>query len=108
MIFKNLHKYFFHKEPSKQSPSFMIVGAQKAGTTALFNYLSQHTKILPTETKELHFFHCDIALRNTVKEATAFAIQTSVQTERAGVSIRLGGVIFYPLRISENIKSIPE
>ncbi|MCW5898885.1 MAG: sulfotransferase [Flavobacteriales bacterium] len=37
-------------------PSFIIIGAQKSGTTHLFNVLSKHPSILPPKRKELHFF----------------------------------------------------
>lgn len=37
-------------------PNFTIVGAQKAGTTALYEYLSKHPQIQPTKEKELHYF----------------------------------------------------
>lgn len=37
-------------------PEFIIVGAQKAGTTSLHSYLSQHQKILSGLKKEIHFF----------------------------------------------------
>ncbi len=37
-------------------PSFFVVGAQKAGTTALHYYLSQHPDIFLPEIKETHFF----------------------------------------------------
>jgi len=37
-------------------PDFMIIGAQRSGTTSLFYYLSQHPQILPSFTKEVHFF----------------------------------------------------
>jgi hypothetical protein len=38
-------------------PSFLIIGAQKAGTTSLFNYLIQHPDILPSVVKkEPHYF----------------------------------------------------
>ena len=37
-------------------PDFLIVGAQKAGTTSLFDYLRQHPRISPSLTKEVHFF----------------------------------------------------
>jgi hypothetical protein len=37
-------------------PSFLIIGAQKAGTTALYDYLSQHPRIVPSRDKELGFF----------------------------------------------------
>jgi hypothetical protein len=37
-------------------PKFLIIGAQKAGTTALFSYLSKHPGAVGSETKELGFF----------------------------------------------------
>lgn len=37
-------------------PHFIIIGAQKAGTTSLFYYLSQHPQIIPSIEKEVHFF----------------------------------------------------
>ncbi len=39
------------------SPSFLIIGAQKSGTTSLFRYLTQHSSIVPpVNNKELHYF----------------------------------------------------
>lgn len=40
------------------SPAFIIIGAQKAGTTGLFNILKQH-KSLHAKNKELHYFSND-------------------------------------------------
>ena len=37
-------------------PNFIIIGAQKCGTTSLFNYLSEHPDIYPSYPKEVHFF----------------------------------------------------
>src|SRR5256885_4268194 len=37
-------------------PKFLIVGAQKAGTTALYYYLAEHPNILPSSDKEIFFF----------------------------------------------------
>ena len=39
--------------------SFVVVGAQKSGTTALFHFLSQHPDIVVPDAKELHFFDDD-------------------------------------------------
>ncbi len=36
----------------------MILGAQKAGTTALYIYLAKHPEIVAAENKEPHFFDC--------------------------------------------------
>lgn len=37
-------------------PDFMIVGAQKAGTTGLFDILIQHSRLRCAGTKEIHYF----------------------------------------------------
>lgn len=37
-------------------PDFIIIGAQRAGTTSLFNYLAQHPNIYPSFPKEVHYF----------------------------------------------------
>lgn len=39
-----------------QAPDFLIVGAQKAGTTSLYNCLKQHPAVLPARKKEIHYF----------------------------------------------------
>lgn len=40
----------------RRLPDFIIVGAQKAGTSSLFYYLKQHPDITPSLTKEVHYF----------------------------------------------------
>jgi len=37
-------------------PSFMIIGAQKAGTTSLYHYLNLHPDLVGSEPKEIHYF----------------------------------------------------
>jgi hypothetical protein len=37
-------------------PDLIIIGAQKAGTTSLFYYLSQHPQLVPAIKKEIHYF----------------------------------------------------
>lgn len=43
----------------KPKLNFLIIGAQKAGTTSLAKYLSQHKSILPPKEKEFNFFNLD-------------------------------------------------
>lgn len=38
-------------------PDFLIIGAQKCGSTSLYNYVTKHPDILPAKAKELHFFN---------------------------------------------------
>ncbi len=46
--------------PSENVPSFMIIVAAKAGTTALNRYLSQHPQIFMCPLKEPQFFSTDV------------------------------------------------
>lgn len=40
----------------KKLPAFLIIGAQKAGTTSLYNYLIQHPQVEKAIEKEVHYF----------------------------------------------------
>ncbi len=42
--------------PARVLPDFVILGAQKAGTTSLYAYLCAHPDVLPAARKEVHFF----------------------------------------------------
>lgn len=42
-------------------PDFIIIGAQKGGTTSLYDYLSASPDMNPARKKELHFFDVDAA-----------------------------------------------
>jgi hypothetical protein len=37
-------------------PDFIIIGAQKSGTSSLFEYLCQHPQLVPSYVKEVHYF----------------------------------------------------
>jgi hypothetical protein len=37
-------------------PDFIVIGAQRAGTTSFFNYLCQHPEVHPSFPKEVHYF----------------------------------------------------
>lgn len=41
---------------TRKSPTFIIIGAQKCGTTSLYEYLCQHTLILRGKRRETHYF----------------------------------------------------
>lgn len=58
-VFKRLRKRLakgFVRLGYYSRPSFLIIGAQKAGTSALFSTLRQHPQLVAPERKELHFF----------------------------------------------------
>jgi hypothetical protein len=37
-------------------PAFLLIGAQKSGTTTLYDLICQHPRVLPALTKEVHYF----------------------------------------------------
>ena len=53
-IFKDVHRVPFSK--LRALPNFIIIGAQKAGTTSLYHYLGSHPQITMSSKKEVHYF----------------------------------------------------
>jgi Sulfotransferase domain len=45
--------------PVTTLPDFLIIGAQKGGTTSLADYLNAHRDVVPSQYKEVHFFDND-------------------------------------------------
>lgn len=41
---------------SRALPNFIIIGAQRSGSTSLYSYLAEHPSVSPTLHKEIHFF----------------------------------------------------
>jgi len=48
--------YRYATSPWRALPDMLIIGAQKAGTSSLHAWLSEHPQILPPFEKEVHFF----------------------------------------------------
>lgn len=45
--------------PFRLLPDFLLIGAQRGGTTSLYSYLTRHPSVLPSHHKEIHFFDQD-------------------------------------------------
>lgn len=50
------HKYRLTTAAARSLPDFVIIGAQKAGTSSLYAYLSKHPNVFAASRKEIHFF----------------------------------------------------
>lgn len=50
------HRYRMATAHRRAFPDFIIVGAQKAGTSSVYYYLRQHPRLVPSYRKEIHFF----------------------------------------------------
>ena len=54
---KNMReKYYTLTAVLRPLPNFLIIGAQKSGTTSLFHYICQHPRVFANDYKEIHFF----------------------------------------------------
>ncbi|MGD1953468.1 MAG: sulfotransferase [Leptolyngbyaceae cyanobacterium] len=42
---------------AKRTPTFLIIGVQKSGTTSIYNYLKQHPQVYMSPVKETNFFN---------------------------------------------------
>lgn len=42
--------------PFRAEPDFVIIGAQRCGTSSLYNYLTEHPRVASALYKEVHFF----------------------------------------------------
>jgi hypothetical protein len=55
-IKKNIYFDILNFKPKTLSPNFLIIGAMKAGTTSLYNYLTKHPDIFLSVIKEPGYF----------------------------------------------------
>lgn len=51
--------YYYRKltSPWRRLPDFIIIGAQKSGTSSLYYYLSQHPQLTMSVEKEIHYYN---------------------------------------------------
>ena len=59
---------------TRKRVDFFIVGAQKAGTSAIWTYLSEHPEVVLSKPKELHFFDDDARFLLTNPLATLIRV----------------------------------
>ena len=73
-------------------PNFLIIGAQRCGTTSLYNYLIQHPQIVPSSKKEVHFFDLNFHLGQSWYEKHFPEVSDNILTGEASPYY-----IFHPL-----------
>lgn len=89
-------------------PTFVIVGAAKAGTTAVYHYLSQHPHVAMSTPKELHYFSWDDrwALGQEWYESRFPHAEDAVAVGEASVSYSMNGV--YPKTLPRMFAAVPD
>ena len=89
-------------------PNFFIIGAPKAGTTALSEYLREHPQVFFSEPKEPHYFNDDFSARHTYDYETYLSYFTDVQPEHKAIG---EGSVFYlssKNAVSNILKKVPD
>lgn len=87
-------------------PDFIIIGAQKAGTKSLYNYLIQHPDVKAARRKEVHYFDLN-------HEKSASWYQSYFPLVRRAAKHRISGeaspyYIFHPLVPERIAASLPK
>lgn len=67
-------------------PAFVILGAQKAGTTALYEYLLQHPLVIPAIRKECHFLDWRWNPRAVSEGPLAWPLQEDAKSSAAAAA----------------------
>ncbi len=57
LMFTLRHGLRFLTSPLRVLPDFVVIGAKKCGTTALYDYMTQHPAIAPALKKEIYYFN---------------------------------------------------
>jgi hypothetical protein len=57
LMFSLRHGLRFLTSPLRLKPDFVVIGAKKCGTTALYDYMTQHPAIAPALKKEIYYFN---------------------------------------------------
>jgi hypothetical protein len=83
--------------------TFMIVGAQKSGTTALVSFLSQHPDIFMVPEKETHFFSTDRYFENEQTDYAEYHRFYRHYTGQRAVGEATPKYMFHP-RVAERLK----
>jgi hypothetical protein len=93
-------------------PDFLIIGAQKAGTTSLASYLAAHPGVVPSKCKEVHFF--DLNYERGVdwyRSHFPVALGQVLRSRMRGRRIQMGEAspyyIFHPLAASRAFNLLP-
>ena len=85
---------------------YLIIGAQRCGTTSLYNYMITHPQIIPAKEKEIHYF--DINFNKGLDWYLAnFPTSHSVQKKNIMTGEASPYYIFHPLTAERIFKTIP-
>lgn len=93
--------------PSRALPDFIVLGAQKAGSTSLHQYLRQHPQIFPSRKKEVHYFdlHLD---KGTIWYREHFPLRYSLKLRNAITGETSPYYLYHPHAAQRIAQLLPE
>lgn len=92
--------------PWRALPHFVIVGAQKAGTTSVYHWLSRHRGVVPARRKELHYFDAE-SHRSLGWYREQFPFRKDLRPGRI-TGEASPSYMFYPHAIRRMAQSVPD
>jgi hypothetical protein len=85
-------------------PDFLIIGAQKCGTTSLYRLLRQHSLMLPAKKKEVHFF--DVNFGRGVEWYRSHFLKPARKGDRKTITGEASPYYLYHPRAAERAASV--
>ena len=89
-------------------PAFLIIGAQKGGTTFLYNILRRHPNFMAAVKKEIHFFDTPAFRRGVDWYRTHFPQQQQRNGQRVITGEASPYYLFFPLASRRVAETIPQ
>jgi hypothetical protein len=87
-------------------PHFLIIGAQRAGTSSLYAYLSEHPDIHPAFVKEVHFFDLEFG-RGLPWYRSMFPLESRLRARGAITGEASPYYLFHPLAAERAAAVVP-
>jgi hypothetical protein len=103
-------RYRVMRDQARLMPDFIIIGAQRCGTTYLYDKLSKHPNIIPALKKEIHFFDVNFSKGIAWYQAHFPAHNAGQNGERQNFAIGEASpyYLFHPLAPRRISKLIPQ
>lgn len=89
-------------------PNFFIIGAPKAGTTSLYNWLSDHPRVFMSPVKEPHYFAEDLGdFRDVKNEGAYYRLFAGARRKHAAIGEASSMYLFSESAVAKITEHIP-
>jgi hypothetical protein len=95
----------------RADPAFLVIGAQRGGTTSLHRYLAQHPMVVPPQVKEVQFFSSPAFLRGPRWYRAHFPLRASLERRTGGRGATFEAspyYLFHPMAPERIARALPD